>query len=244
MYDRLFVIQKVMRIRRIRFRKEYRVKGRLTILAAGLLCIIFIPKPHRAAMTSLFSKKCRSYQQVYSKNLNDRINDYSHLARLTGIKVCKDESDIRKRILTGQLVRVKNGRGYKIEKMSHSYPYITRDSKKLLNEISRRFRKKIRKEGLMGSKFIITSMTRTSENMKGLGKTNINVSENSPHLNGNAFDISYARFSFIKYHVTECDKWYMKEALAEIIWQLRKEDKCWATYERKQGCFHVVSRRQ
>ena len=63
----------------------------------------------------------------------------------------------------------------------------------------------------MGSKFIITSMTRTSENMKGLGRANINVSENSPILTA-MLDISNARFSFIKYHVTECDKWYMKEA--------------------------------
>jgi hypothetical protein len=47
---------------------------------------------------------------------------------------------------------------------------------------------------------------------------------------------------FRKLYVTECDKWYMKEALAEVIWQLKEEKKCWATYERKQGCFHVVSR--
>jgi len=34
----------------------------------------------------------------------------------------------------------------------------------------------------------------------------------------------------------------MKEALAEVIWQLRQEKKCWAKYELQQGCFHVVSR--
>jgi len=85
-------------------------------------------------------------------------------------------------------------------------------------------------------------MTRTSENVRGLGRYNSNASENSPHLNGNAFDISYAQFSFIKLNVTECDKWYMKEALAEVIWQVRKENQCWATYERNQGCFHIVSR--
>jgi hypothetical protein len=34
----------------------------------------------------------------------------------------------------------------------------------------------------------------------------------------------------------------MKEALAEVIWELREEKKCWATYEKSQGCFHVVSR--
>ena len=179
---------------------------------------------------------------MYSKKLNDRIADYAYQAKLTGIEKCYNESDIRKRVLTGQLSRVRSGRRFIVKNMEYSHPYLTRESKKLLNEIARRFRKKVRKDGLMGSKFTVTSMTRTYENLKLLGKTNINASENSPHINGNAFDISYARFLFKKLYVTECDKWYMKEALAEVIWQLKKEKKCWATYERKQGCFHVVSR--
>jgi hypothetical protein len=231
-----------MRIRRIRFRKEYRLKGRLFILIVFSLCFIFIPGPHRAAMASFFSTECRNYQQVYSRKLNDRIADYTYLVSLTGIEKCSDGKDIGKRILSGKLVRVSGGRRYKVENMAYSYPVLTRDSKRLLDEIGRRFRQKVRSDGLMGSRFIVTSMTRTTEKIKGLGKTNINVSDNSPHLYGNAFDISYARFSFRKLHVTECDEWYMKEALAEVIWNLRLEKKCWATYERNQGCFHVVSR--
>jgi hypothetical protein len=93
----------------------------------------------------------------------------------------------------------------------------------------------------MGSGFIITSMTRTSDKAMGLGRANTNASDNSTHLNGNAFDISYTRFTLIKLYVTECDKWYLKEALAEVLWQLKEEKKCRATYERNQGCFHVVS---
>lgn len=231
-----------MHIRRIRLRKEYRLKARLFLIFTFLLCFIFIPKPHRAAMISFFSRKCRSYQQVYSRKLNDRIVDYAVQARLTGINKCSDANDIGKRIFAGKLIKVKGGRGYEIENMAYSYPYLTRDSKKLLNEIGKRFRKKVKKDGLMGSRFIVTSMTRTSEKITGLGKTNMNVSDNSPHLNGNAFDISYAHFSLIKLYVTECDKWYMKEALAEVIWRLKEERKCWATYEKNQGCFHVVSR--
>jgi hypothetical protein len=229
-------------MKRIRFRKEYRLQGRLFILITLLLCFIIIPKPHRAAFMSFFSKECRNYQQVFSRKLNDMIPEYTIYASLTGIEKCEDANDIGNRILSGQLCRVKNGRSYKVEKMAYSYPYLTPDSKKLLDEIAKRFRKKVRKDGLMGSRFTITSMTRTSENIKDLGKTNINSSENSPHLNGNAFDISYARFLFRKLYVTECDKWYMKEALAEIIWQLKEEKRCWATYEKNQGCFHVVSR--
>lgn len=231
-----------MRIRRIRFRKEYRLKGRLFILITFLICFILIPRSNRAFMVSFFSKKCQNYQQVYSNLLNDRIIDYYAQASLTGIAECSDATDIKKRVSDKQLFRIRNSRYYKIEDLTYSYPFLTRDSKDLLNEIGKRFRKKIRREGFKGTRFTITSMTRSSEMVKGLGKTNINASDNSPHLMGNTFDISYARFSFIKLQVTECDKWYMKEALAEVIYQLKKEEKCWATYERKQGCFHVVSR--
>lgn len=231
-----------MGIRKIRFRKEYRLKGRLFVLMILLTGFILIPKHHRKAIASFFSNECRNQQQVYSKKLNDRITEYADFARLTGIEKCTNETEIQKRVLQGKLVRIKSTRDYIIEDMSHSYPYLTKDSKKLLREIGRRLRKKTRDDGLYGSRFIITSMTRTTKNLNSLGKTNGNASENSPHLYGNAFDISYARFSIRKLKVSECDQWYMKEALAEVIWQLRQEKRCWATYERQQGCFHVVSR--
>ena len=231
-----------MHIRRIRLRKEYRLKIWLFILTASAFGFIFIPETNRSAFFSFFSKDCRNYQQVFSRKLNDRIPDYIDNARSNGIEKCTDEADIAKRISSGQLFRVRNSRYYKVEKMAHSYPYLTRESKKLLKETGKRFRKKVRKDGLIGSGFIITSMTRTTGNLKSLGKKNTNASDNSPHLNGNAFDISYARFHLKKLYVTECDKWYMKEALAEVIWKMREEKKCWATYEKSQGCYHIVSR--
>ncbi len=229
-------------MRRIRLKKKYRLKVWGFLFVVFSLCFIVIPQSNRAFVASYFSMKCRNHQPVFSRKLTDRIPDYSAQARLTGIRACSDEKDLAKRVMTGQLVRVRKGSNYRVESMEHSYPYLTRDTRRLLNEIARRYGKKIGKDGLKGSRFIITSMTRTSENIKGLGKTNGNASENSPHLNGNAFDISYARFDIRKYKVTECDKWYMKEALAEVIFELRKEKKCWATYEKQQGCFHVVSR--
>jgi len=231
-----------MRIKMLRFRKEYRVKGRIALFVICLLFLIFLPKPNRALIASFFSSRCRNEQQVFSRKLTDWIVDYSSSASAKGIERCSNARDIGIRVLKGQLTRVKGNRLYKIETMTHSYPYLTRDGKRLLREIGRRFREKTKKDGLKGSKFIVTSMTRTTEKIKGLGKTNMNASDNSPHLNGNAFDISYARFSIMKFRVNECDKWYMKEALAEVIWQLRQEKKCWATYERQQGCFHIVAR--
>jgi hypothetical protein len=85
-------------------------------------------------------------------------------------------------------------------------------------------------------------MKRKTENMTSLKRYNGNASANSPHLYGNAFDISYKRFIARKWVLTNCDKKFLKEALAEVIWQLREEHKCWATYEKVQNCYHIVAR--
>ncbi|HVN57823.1 MAG TPA: DUF5715 family protein [Bacteroidales bacterium] len=225
-------------------------RGKIKLAAAvvSLLLIIFlialaVSGNLRRRIKVYFSPACVQYkQQVYSNKLTDRIIDYSSEAKRTGIKECSDEDDIRQRLKEGSLVRISSGRLLTVEKLSYSYPCLTPDSRDLLEEIARRFREKASQAGLMGSRFIVTSMIRTTDQMKLLRKINSNASANSPHLNGNAFDISYIRFKTRKLFMTECDRRFLKEALAEVIVELRDEDKCWATYERNQSCFHVVAR--
>lgn len=197
----------------------------------------------RRRIKIIFSNSCRQYNQpAFSNRLTDRIVDYSEQAKRTGIKACRNEKELLKLVSQRKLVSVTPGRSYKIDRLTYSYSYLTPDADELLNEIGRRFRKKTREEGLNGTRFIITSMTRTTEKLKGLRRNNNNASANSPHLNGNAFDISYQRFSSRKFFLTECDKRFFKEVLAEVILELRREKKCWATYEKNQSCFHVVAR--
>ncbi len=230
-------------MKKLRLKKKYRLKARIILIVIVLASVTFIPRSHREAMKVYFGKDCvNQYQQIYSKNLNDRIVDYIEQSKLTGIKPCDDENGLITMFVSGDLSKIKGGWRYLIGDMDHSYPYLTKDSKKLLNEISRRFRKKLKEDNLWRTKFIITSMTRTTGNVKELSKSNINVSENSPHMYGNAFDISYSSFKIGKLHITECDEWYLKEALAGVISELRDEKRCWATYEKSQGCFHIVCR--
>ena len=210
-----------------------------------ILIVVFIifRRGRSIAGSGYFSTRCLDYKQKeFSRKLNDKIVDYSALAKLRGVKECKDEKELRRRISEGKLVKVKSGSSYVVEKMTFSYPCITRDSKILLDEIARRLREKASQKGLTGVKFYITSMTRKMDNVKSLRRFNGNASVNSPHLYGNAFDISYKRFIAHKWHLTNCDKKFLKETLAEVIWQLRTENKCWATYEKVQNCFHIVSR--
>jgi hypothetical protein len=213
------------------------------LLFVTLLSFIIFSREYRHNLFSYFSTRCLDYKQKdYSRKLNDRIVDYSAEAKRKGIAICTSEHDLNNRISEGKLVKIRSGNKYIVEKMTYSYPYLTMDSKNLLDEIGRRFREKTSEKGLKGVKFYITSMTRRTENIKSLQRNNSNASVNSPHLYGNAFDISYKRFSVRKMVITNCDGKYLKEALAEVIWQLSEEKKCWATYEKGQNCFHVVSR--
>lgn len=190
-----------------------------------------------------FSTRCINYRQkVYSRQLNDRVVDYSAAAKLRGISPSSSDRELRRKISDGDLVKVKSNRLYIVDRMRFSHPAVTPESKVLLDEIGRRFREKTSGKGLNGARFYITSMTRGKTNLKMLKRYNSNTSGNSPHLYGNAFDISYKRFSARKMFLTNCDTGFMKEALAEVISQLRDEKRCWATYERNQNCFHVVSR--
>lgn len=190
-----------------------------------------------------FDTSCRDYRQKdFSRKLNDRILDYADEARLKGVEACKDDKELRERISEGKLVKVRSGRYYIIEDMTYSCPYVTKESRMLLDEIARRFREKATEKGLHGARFIVTSMTRKKETLKSLMKYNGNSSENSPHLYGNAFDISYKRIDAKKWKLTNCDSKFLKDALGEVIWHLQQEKKCWATYERNQSCFHIVTR--
>jgi hypothetical protein len=215
----------------------------LAILLTLLLLYIIKPRKLTRYVRDVLGLTCIDYKQpVLSKQLTDKIPDYIEYSIATGIKKCKDEDAIEEQADRGKLVEVKTGKGFIVQELSHSYPYLTRDAKNLLDEISRNFQKKISGTRLAGSEFKITSMTRSTEKLKRLRGVNSNASLNSPHLYGNAFDLSYIKFKTHKFFMTNCDEKYLMEALAEVIWKLRKERKCWATFEKQQNCFHVVAR--
>jgi hypothetical protein len=214
-----------------------------TVTIVFALLFLIINRKARNHLFPYFNTSCLEYKQKdFSRRLNDKIVNYLAEAKRKGIRICKDERDLRNRISEGKLVKVRSGSRYLVENMTYSNPYVTRESKILLDEIAGRFTEKVSQKGLKRARLIVTSMTRKTENVRTLRKRNSNSSENSPHLYGNAFDITYKRFSVHKWRLTECDKKYLKDALGEVIWQLKKENKCFATYERMQNCYHVVAR--
>jgi hypothetical protein len=212
----------------------------LVVIISLSVWLLFVSRGHPFRY---FSTRCYDYRQKeFSRQLNDRVVDYSAEAKLKGSSPSTSDRELKNKISQGDLVKVRSNSLYIVDRMRFSYPAVTPEGKMLLDDIARRFREKTSRNGLIGSRFYITSMTRETANLKMLRRYNSNTSRNSPHLYGNAFDISYKRFSARKMFLTNCDNRFMKETLAEVISQLRDEKRCWATYERNQNCFHVVSR--
>jgi len=144
------------------------------------------------------------------------------------------DKEIFNYLLKGQLVSVKEQPGYKINKLSHSKPVLTKGAYAMLRIIGLAFQK----EAGGDNYFVVTSLTRTLSNQKDLTKRNINATKNiSAHSYGTSFDISYVRFNGVKE-----DNYALKMKLGKILATLQKKGKIFVKKERKVACFHITSR--
>ena len=87
----------------------------------------------------------------------------------------------------------------------------------------------------------VTSLTRTENNVKCLRRRNRAATEQSCHRYGTTFDISWTRFDArdSSYIVSLED---LKNILAEVVYDFRRQGRCYAIFERRQGCFHITVR--
>lgn len=133
---------------------------------------------------------------------------------------------------------------YKIDKLTHSSPFLVPKAADLLEDIGRNFADSLeRRFGIVGICPIVTSVTRTRNDVKKLRRSgNVNASENSCHFYGTTFDITYSRFYKHTGHTATFESAMMKQILAEVLKNLKDEGRCYVKYERKQACFHITAR--
>ena len=230
-----------MKKRRKRRRLKPIVKLWLLIIGLSVFIYAFWTEPE-------FIKKVIKKEQVlvpfeisgtYSSKLNDKMSSYIDYVEKSGVPPCRSEKELKKNPL---LKPVNAGKNYSIDHLTHSHAYLSSKGKSLLDRIDADFGAKIKGTDLQGSHFIVSSLTRTKKNVRELKKVNVNASDRSAHMYGGCFDITYARFKNERKKLDSNDIYKLKETIAEIIYQLMKEKKCWATKEKREPCFHVVSR--
>lgn len=175
----------------------------------------------------------------YYKIFNDNNDIQLAAARLNGIDHPFNKRDDF--VNLPQLMHIQPCALYDINKLTHSLPYLVPSARVLLDDIGLLFRSKV------GDKYpgadyriIVTSLLRTEEDIRRLRRRNRNATAKSCHRYGTTFDIAYARFD--KVGEQSVNDGILKHILAETLYELRQQGRCFVIYERRQRCFHITVR--
>lgn len=138
------------------------------------------------------------------------------------------------------LVKIETCDAYYVDSLTHSLPYLVPEASDLLTQIGYNFIDSLARRGGDGYRIKVTSLLRTPMHVKRLRRVNVNSTDSSTHQFGTTFDISWAKFipadSTRTLHEGD-----LKNLLAEVLLDLRKEGRCLVKFERKTCCFHVTA---
>lgn len=183
--------------------------------------------------------KTASHLRDLGKEFDDLNADHLVFAQKLGLKPIGQTRDIMAQ--TKPIVKVVTNDNVKIDRLTHSYPYLVPSAAKLLNDIGEEFNRKLAEQDGGDYKIIATSLLRTSESVKRLKRGNVNSTENSAHLYGTTFDISYVRFDERPFNMRKHSDGELKLILAEVLKEMKQQGRCLVKFERKQGCFHITA---
>ena len=198
-----------------------------------------VDSSHTAFNGIVHRMKVHAVGQSLQRTFND--SNAVHLAAAHAIGFAPI-TDLRSTYhLSQPIVEIATCNAYHVDKLTHSMPYLVPRAAQLLHDIGTAFSDTIRARGGKSYKIKVTSLTRTDVTVKKLRRRNRNASPESAHRLGTTFDISYSKFICCdsSYVIHEGD---LKNILAEILFRLRNEGRCYVKFERKQGCFHITVR--
>lgn len=145
-----------------------------------------------------------------------------------------------------QLVYVGSNPYFFVAKLTASIPYLVPKAAVLLQDIGRNMFDSLQVKHIPLHKIIVTSVLRTKDDVARLQTHNKNATENSCHLYGTTFDISYTKFLTVRNPEgkprREVRDDTLKFVLSEVLRDLRNQERCYVKYEVKQACFHITVR--
>lgn len=156
-----------------------------------------------------------------------------------GIKPLTNTADAWRN--TAGIVPVESDPYLCVDSLTHSVPYLKSYANDALQEISRAFLDSLQARGGGEYRIIVTSVLRTPETVRRLKRRNRNASENSAHVFGTTFDISYRRFAYSGKGIVRTQE-DLKNLLGEVLNDQRNLGRIYVKYERKQSCFHITAR--
>jgi len=170
-------------------------------------------------------------------------------AQKNGIRPARSRDDVKRLVSKHKLVNISHSPYYVVDNLSHSMPFLVPKAQHLLNTISVNFIDSLISKGMKPYLPVISSVLRSTEDVKKLQRGNRNATTNSCHCYGTTIDIAYHRFIPLDASIEELSskdmiRWddNLKFVLGEVLNDLRAQGKCYVKYERKQACFHLTVR--
>lgn len=175
----------------------------------------------------------------FAKVFND--SNHTHLvhARAGGINPITKMEDAWTN--TRGIVHIDSDSLIYIDSLTHSYAYLQPHAAALLHEIGRRFADSLQARGGGDYRLKVTSLLRTDATVGKLRRVNRNATTESAHRYATTFDISYSKFICDNANGTRRTFEDLKNLLAEIVDDLRREGRLLVKHERKQACFHITA---
>ena len=137
-------------------------------------------------------------------------------------------------------IAVESCQWYEIDTLKHSMPYLLPEAAQLLETIGRNFIDSLRSRGAGGYRVLVTSLLRTPYTVKRLRRVNRNATDSSTHQFATTFDISYRRFHCLDSTKTLREE-DLKNLLGEVLYDLRRQERCLVKFERHSPCFHITA---
>lgn len=213
------------------------------VITAVILAFMVAPNPSSKDPYPL-SAMVHHTPYHYKGSFNRDFNDLNDIQLESAEKIGINPSETREELLRSKnLIDISSFENLKLDDLTHSSPVLVPEAALLLKDISKAFVIALQKDTLPIYYPIITSVTRTIEDIQGLSQGNANASKNSTHRYGTTFDISWKRF----YKADEKDprtlsNEELKHLLAIILKDLHEQNRCYIKHERKQACFHITTR--
>lgn len=187
-------------------------------------------------------KKYTRFNGNYNKTFNDLPDLHIEAATINGVGPLVARADTA--LYMDKLVKIPGELEiYRVDKLTHSMPYLVPEAATLLSDICLNFRDSLISKKMPIYKPIVTSILRTNDDVIGLSRRNRNASDNSVHRYGTTFDIAWTRFDKVDASdARTLDDGRLKAVLGQVLHDLRERDRCYIKHERKQSCFHITVR--
>ena len=139
------------------------------------------------------------------------------------------------------LVKIESNDLYAVDELTHSLPYLVPEAQQLLATIGRNFIDSLKSRGAGGYRIKATSLLRTPATVRQLRRVNRNATDSSTHQFGTTFDLTYVNFHKADPKARDINDGDLKNLLAEVLYDLRRQQKCMVKFEKKSTCFHITA---